>query len=274
MHIVKLILSNLVQKSEVLQGMVEDTPTHNVNAKEGDFIFTYNDYPEIHFPSILRGFGITMRQAAFVAFNVFNAEGLKVADMLLCNEYVKTAVSVWIRDNAPWDPIPAVHNEIMTDPYLYKLWASRVCDCIKARNTDAVRRLWIDTKDATDFWGVVKDYGTGEFLMDRSVRLTPKGVSRLINNCEGTLFETLLDRGLIDPTGQYNNRTYLTLAAIMNREDIVRMLLKRGADPLRMLGGVTALSCAEFQMNCNVFKTLVKHTEDLKPHKLISEMKI
>ncbi len=249
MHLQHLILHNLVQKSKVLQDMVESSDSDNHFVVETEFIFSYTTYDDLTLKDVLDGFSLTLEEVTYVAFGIFDKRGQRAADLLQCVDYAHALIDLWIRKESPWKPEAFIHLEILTNPTLNKRWLKKLVSCIERNDADAVRRLWIDTPQAIDLWKSVRNYNAGLVFVEKKVPISGRYIQRLIHFNQTDLLEALLRNKHIDANGIYNRHTFLMIAVLKRKGDIVKLFLDYGANPHTVLYGLSALSCAETQVS-------------------------
>lgn len=258
-----IVLHNLVNKSAVLRGMVEDCGQNDNYVTEDDYVFFYKTYDDLTLRQVLDGFSLTLEEVTYVAFGIVDRRGQRAADLLQCDEYIRTLVDFWIRKESPWKPEDIIHREIMMKPEFKNQWLKKITRCIHRNDSDAVRRLWIDTPQAIDLWKSVRNYDSGMVFIENGAPISGPYVNHLIRTDQQELLEELLKRKKVDPNGVYNKQTYLMFAVLKHKKEIVKLFLEYGANPNTKMYGLSALACAETQIcSYDIYNTLLTYIEN------------
>lgn len=246
MHLHNLIVSNLVQKSGVLNSMVEDSDFNQCYCTEGGYTFTYRQYDDLSLESIINGFQVTFDELVYIAFGVLHEDALVAADKLDCRDYLFMLLDKWIMDDAPWEPGMIAEKEIMINNELLHRWIRKMEHCVKRGEVESVRRLWLSNyPQYSDLWKFVSDVHTADVFIENRILPTPKTVCGFIKsgNCE--VLDVLLEDGLVDANGMIGRKTFLMAACLAHKSSVVSTLLFHGADPQLSVNGLSPLSCAE-----------------------------
>lgn len=230
--------------------MVEERDFTQCYITEGNYSFSYKKFDDLELQDIVEGFDVTAGELIYIAFGIFHKDAMVAADKLDCKEYMFMLIDKWIREEAPWEPCAAMQSEILFNSELLQRWSRTMEKCLKYNQDESMRRLWIPSvSDAHKFWKNVRSYNTAVVLLENHVSVPPKYVYNFIRNDMLNMFETLLEKHLIDANGSYNGKTYLMMAVLSHKYKFVIALLRNGANPQLGINGLTPLSCAETELH-------------------------
>ena len=235
----------------MLADMVEGRESKQHEFIENDLIYKYNTYEGLDLQQVIEGFKLDYEGCAFVAFNIMDAKGMRVADILGCRAYMYCIAKYWILNKGPFVPILAVEKEIQTNGDLQELWHKKIIKATSVNEEDVVRRLWINMPFLlSELWAHCYDYECGMLLIEKGVKVASHDVSKMIhNNIDTHVFGELLSRKYIDPNGLHGVYTHLVQAVLINKETYVRLFLDHGANPNATIHGLTAVHWATSQIN-------------------------
>lgn len=266
MHVQNLILHNLIQKSNVLQTMVEDSECENISIDEGEFVFSYKKYDSLTLSDVTSGFDIETDTAIQIAFGIHDESSstIEAADKLECKEYLQMAIARWISEEAPFPATASMTSEIIFCSELMKRWTIKINKCIKYKQDETLRRMWLPhVSNMGMLWKNVRDLNCAEVLVEKQVAPPPSCVCRMIEDDMLEILEMCLERRMIDVNGSLSNgKSFLLCAIQQNKHAAVKLFLHYGADATQHVNGMSPLACADCINAYKIYNTLLKNLDE------------
>jgi hypothetical protein len=172
--------------------------------------------------------------------------GIRAADILGVEEYIRLRAKQWVESGGTWQPMPCVTSSIKLTPALGRSWGSHVRQALVSGGN--YRGLWIDGMKAVfmeDMWLAARDSPDAlEFLIEKRVPMCPTFFAHAMTTSK---YRRHIDRmaSLVkDINAVEDDFTYLMRAVAAGNEYNIEVCVKHGANVNLEVDGCNALAYA------------------------------